>query len=252
VDRLEQLVRLEEGAAIRMLAKAQEAAEAGKATDARNFSVAHGIHVDKAAALGQRLDRGREDRVRLAEGQGKLLAEVVRAYFAALGLEAHRGLLRGLLEQVSAGQALSASPTHVAEARRELVETLAIEIRARLPDLEPSWEPRGPLGLPAPRGDEDTASEPLRGDSMIGPIRRVRTFTERRIWRSQGRSNGTGSEVVEPSEVHPPAVEGHEANVEREDERASAPQETAGEREREARMPMAGDLYRDPERWRWR
>ncbi len=157
-------------AAVQALVTVRDLLVQGKTREARDAAVTFGVLTDKTASLEEAAERAAERQAAVAEGQAQLLAEVVRVYFDAVGLPFDAGgrkLLAGLLRQASEpGVALAASPEYAEMARRELVEALAGEIRARLPDLEPEWEERRPLGLPAPRDDEGD-QEAARGQDMI-------------------------------------------------------------------------------------
>ena len=216
VQRLEQLVRAEEGIAVLALSAANDAIRAGKASDGRNhYMVSHGIAVQRAGDLRAQLHTAREHQVRLAEQHAQGIANVIRAYFTALGLEAHGGLLRDLLCQVPAGEPLAASPANAEPARLGLVEALADEIQARRPALEPDWRHRPVPGLSAPgqsSNGDGRPQGPAGGGPMVGPTRKSRAARTGGEAAAQGRTNGS-----EPPPRQP---------------------------------PMPGDLYADPSRWR--
>jgi hypothetical protein len=197
------------------LAAANDAIRAGKASDGRNHMVSHGIAVQRTGDLRAQLHTAREHQVRLAEQQAQGIANVIRAYFTALGLEAHGGLLRDLLCQVTAGEPLAASPANAEAARLRLVDALSDEIQARRPALEPNWRHRPVSALPAPGQSSNGDGRPESPREVIkwsDPLRKLRVTRRGGEAATQGRTN-----------------------------RSDPPERQA---------PMPGDLYADPSRWR--
>jgi transposase-like protein len=120
---------------------------AGKTADAQRAALTMAILTDKSGVLEEAARREEERQIRIAEGQGRLLAEVIRMYFEAVGLKlgpAARQTLAHLLRQAKDGAPLS-PPAEADRARRELRERMGTQL-ADVPPLLPPAAQDGPPG----------------------------------------------------------------------------------------------------------
>jgi hypothetical protein len=134
-------------------------------------AIAGGILADKAAQLEQVVHALEDRRPRLAQAQGEVIAELLRAFCEGLGVPltpAVRAVMRCLLEQADVGGVLAVSPSHAEAAAAEVLSAMA-DTSARL-ELERAQDASEFLQvLP-----EQTAGELLDGEveeiSSIGEV----------------------------------------------------------------------------------
>jgi hypothetical protein len=136
LDRIEWLRRdasRARGVVARAIRETERLLDAGKANDARNAAASGGIWADKAARLEELIQAEEDRRVRIAEGQGELVAALLELFLRdALRVplaDAARRVLRRLLEAADAGAPLVVDPSDGERAAGELRERVAAELR---------------------------------------------------------------------------------------------------------------------------
>ena len=93
----------------------------------QSIAVSIGVLIDKARLLDDILQESEERQGRLAEAQAQVVAALLEAFCEALGVDGApslRSVMRGLLEQASAGEIMVVSPADS--------EALRAEVRGRL------------------------------------------------------------------------------------------------------------------------
>jgi hypothetical protein len=126
-------------AAQQALAEVRSLLVAGKTADAQRAALTMAILTDKSGVLEEAARREEERQVRIAEGQGKLIAELIRMYFEAVGLTlgpAARQTLAHLLRQARDGAPLS-PPAETAAARAVITRRVVSQLDAGRPLLPP-------------------------------------------------------------------------------------------------------------------
>jgi hypothetical protein len=111
----------------------------GKTVDAQRAALTMAILTDKSGAVEETARREEERQVRIAEGQGKRIAELIRMYFETVGLTlgpAARKSLAQLLRQATDGAPLS-PPAEAAEARAEIRRQVPSGLDVGTPLLPP-------------------------------------------------------------------------------------------------------------------
>jgi hypothetical protein len=111
----------------------------GKTADAQRAALTMAILTDKSGVLEEAAHREEERQARLTATQGRLLAELIRVYFEAVGLPlgpAARLTLAHLLRQAEAGAPLS-PPAEAAEARADIRRQVGSELDVGPPLLPP-------------------------------------------------------------------------------------------------------------------
>jgi hypothetical protein len=170
----------------------RDAVGAGKGTDARNLMVAHGIAVQRGADLAAELRAVREHEVKLAKGQGELIARVLVKVFDDLGVwkvlgqgQPGAAVVKHHLRAASSGDPVAPAPeADAARARDALRRLVMADLAAEglvvtRPELVRGEDDEGPRQLPP--GDDDDG-DPKGGEVLgqVAPaIRKVRTFRER-------------------------------------------------------------------------
>ena len=127
------------------------------ARNVQGISIAVGVLLDKARQLEQVLQESEERRARLDAAQAQVVAALLEAFCEALGVDGApslRSVMRGLLEQASAGGVLVVQPSEA--------EALRVEVRNRLlPDVS-AFE------LAAARFDRPELPAPVDADVVEG------------------------------------------------------------------------------------
>jgi transposase-like protein len=149
---------------------------ADKSHRAQNAAITAGVLLDKLNALEQQLADMDERQVRIEEQKAEILAEVVRAFFTAVGIPLTTpaaAVLRELLLQAGTGAPLVASPALAEPAREDVRERVARELRPRIREelraevrraVEEELHANAELvaatrGLPAPAASDEPQSE---------------------------------------------------------------------------------------------
>lgn len=147
----------------------------GKSSLAQSAMVTAGIAADKASALLRAVDEYHASNVRLAEGQGQLVAAAVRATLLDLGAYGPGRPLVGhyLRQATEEGTVVEGSAPGGARARAELED----EVLRRVPDEVLEREARrrsltvaGPvaaIGAGEPDEDEDEDLEAVEADGVV-------------------------------------------------------------------------------------
>jgi transposase-like protein len=143
------------------LAQVRSLLAAGKTADAQRAALTMAILTDKSGVLEEAARREEERQVRIAARQGKLIAELIRMYFEAVGLTlgpAARQTLAHLLRQATDGTPLS-PPAEAADARADVRRQIGSELDVG-PPLLPPGTGTGRRVCPAPSDDVGRQGRP--------------------------------------------------------------------------------------------
>ena len=108
-------------AAQEALAQFRELTAAGKTLEAQRAAISMGVLIDKSRILEERAASAHERAVVLADGQAKVVVQMIRTALRALGLpvgEAVTAVLKSLLLQVGEGAEQLTVPLELTEAAR--------------------------------------------------------------------------------------------------------------------------------------